>query len=193
MGEQYKRFELLSAKILIVIFICRSVIGWNEITASLNDGIIFHFVYILFGYGGEAIGLTALIMTAFNLWIWKWKPVNVMLARAPILGKKYTGRLKSSYNQEEYDGELTVKQTFLKISVTFKTGESFSDSIMASIEVINGVNRLVYTYINEPKGEIREKSPIHYGTASLRINDTVLEGNYYTDRKTTGSMRFEAE
>ena len=132
-------------------------------------------------------------MTAFNLCLWKWKPVNVMIAKTPILRKKYVGKFKSNCTNQEYDGELTVKQTFLKISVMFKTRESFSDSIMASIEEINGVNRLVYIYINEPRGEIRERSPLHYGTASLRIDGIVLEGDYYTDRQTASSMKFKAE
>lgn len=42
---------------------------------------------------------------------------------------------------------------------------------------------------NKPRVEIQGKSPIHLGTAMLRIENVNLEGNYYTGRDTRGSIQ----
>ena len=72
------------------------------------------------------------------------------------------------------------------LKLKFKTGESSSHSITASIINDNGTQKLIYTYLNSPRAELQ--SPIHYGTVILDIdNPNQLEGNYYTNR---GTKRF---
>ncbi|BAN61872.1 hypothetical protein ANG_1402 [Streptococcus anginosus subsp. whileyi MAS624] len=50
------------------------------------------------------------------------------------------------------------------------------------------LTKLIYTYLNNPSAELQ--CPIDYGTVIID-NPNRLEGNYYTGRKTRGSMRFE--
>lgn len=188
MGKQYKKFGEIYKWVLIVVFIIRCMISMAGIIELWKDAKLFRFGYTLFGYAGEAIGITSLIMLAFNYWLWRLKYINKYISKTPVLFEKYVGTFKSSYDDVVREGELTIRQTFLKINITFRTGESFSDSILASIEEIHGVERLVYTYINEPRGELRDRSPLHYGTASLRIGADDLQGDYYNDRKCVGSM-----
>lgn len=191
MGEQYKKFRNLSVYIAILAFVARSACSWRDISELWENAKMLKLGYTLWGVAGEAILITTLIMTGFNLWFWKYKWVNRLVAKTPVLHKKYTGTFHSSYDDVVRKGELDINQTFLKINVTFITDESFSDSILASIEEIHGAERLVYTYINEPRGELRDKSPLHYGTASLRIFDDSLQGDYYNDRKYAGSMNMK--
>jgi hypothetical protein len=58
----------------------------------------------------------------------------------------------------------------------------------------NQICKLVYTYQNDSNQIMREKSPIHYGTATLDIQEKngkiLLCGDYWTDRKTTGYLSF---
>lgn len=182
------KFGTISKWVLLCVFAIRCLISIEGSMELWNEAKIIDLAYTLFGYAGEAIGITSLIMVAFNYWLWKLKYVNKYIAKTPVLYWKYTGTFKSNYDDVEREGELAVRQTFLKINITFRTGESFSDSILASIEDIHGVDRLVYTYINEPRGELRDRSPLHYGTASLRIGADALQGDYYNDRKYVGSM-----
>ena len=73
------------------------------------------------------------------------------------------------------------------------TGESKSKSLTASIDEVLGEMQLTYCYLNTPKSEFRHRSEIHYGTAMIAISTPQkLEGQYYSDRKTNGDMRFEA-
>ena len=52
---------------------------------------------------------------------------------------------------------------------------------------------LIYTYLNTPRAEIQDRSAIHYGTAMLSIDDPKhLAGNYFTIRKSRGSMDLKA-
>lgn len=192
MGEQYKKFGKISIWLAIVIFIIRSGLSLGDISELVNNSNMVKLSYTLFGFAGESIGISTVIMASFNVSFWKCKYINKYIAKTPVLHKKYSGTFESSYDNKVRSGELYIKQTFLKVTVTFKTGESFSDSILASIEEIHGVERLVYTYINEPRGELRDRSPLHYGTASLRINKNSLQGDYYNDRKFTGSMKMKS-
>ena len=108
------------------------------------------------------------------------------------MANAYDGELKSSYNErKKYKGRLTVKQTFTKISLKYKSDESSSFSIIADIIDDHDVNQLIYTYQNDPKANIQERSPIHHGTAILNIdNIDKIEGNYFTERGTVGYMVF---
>ena len=82
----------------------------------------------------------------------------------------------------------------LSINVVLITGESRSRSISSSIEKIQDEWQLTYCYLNVPNANVRNRSTIHYGTALLCIeNPEEIQGQYFTDRKTTGDMKFQPE
>ena len=145
-------------------------------------------VYDILGYTGDSIAVAAIIMAGYEKIFWKINP----LEKTPVLKKKYWGKIFSTYEQIEKNATLMIKQTLLSISISVITEESKSESICASIEKINGEWKLSYTYLNTPKASVRNRSAIHYGTALLCVdNNKKLEGQYYTDRNTTGDMKFE--
>lgn len=151
---------------------------------------IFELGYSIFGFIGESITVAAFLMFVFNKWAWKWKLIR-LLHSVPILYNRYSGTFVSDYDHKERNGELIINQTFLNISVVFNTAESSSRSITATIDNCDDLQRLIYTYQNEPKGEIQDRSPIHYGTAILDVTKpNEIGGNYYTGRKSRGSMTF---
>mgnify|MGYP004572869597 FL=1 len=89
---------------------------------------------------------------------------------------------------------MTIKQSLLSVVVILKTDESKSKSLSASIDEILGEIQLTYCYLNTPKSAYRDRSEIHYGTATLSIsNPKEIDGQYYTDRKTIGDMHFIAK
>ena len=55
-----------------------------------------------------------------------------------FLFANYVGSFKTDYDQNERNCELTIEQSFTTIKVKFKTGESSSHSITASIINDNG-------------------------------------------------------
>lgn len=184
-----KQFEELIKKamwVLIILFVIRCLVSTKEIIKPFSINI----VYSIFGYAGEAIGLTAIIVVFYNNWGWKYDPTIQM----PVLKKKYSGTIKSNYDSQTYDAKLEIKQSFLKISVILKTQESTSKSIIASVEDVLGEQLLTYTYLNTPMASVRERSAIHYGTAMLSVDNPLeITGTYFTDRKSTGDVQFMPE
>jgi len=182
MKTQYKSFLTKTMWTAIILFVGRCAISWKVLIASPD-------VYTIFGFAGEVIGITAVIMGLYERWFWKYNPFE----KTPVLKKRYTGILKSSYDNTIRKASLEVKQTLLSVHVVFISGESKSKSISASIDEILGENQLTYCYLNTPKSEFRHRSEIHFGTALLCVdNPTSITGQYYTDRKTIGDMEFTA-
>lgn len=193
MKEAFKKFMKLSIWIIVISFVIRCLFAKTEIGDCLKDNAWVVLGYNVFGYVGESIGFATVFMTLFNTVFWKWKWVSKVFDM-PVLAQTYTGTCVSDWQGEntQYDGILYIKQTFLNVSIIFKSGESRSFSILSSIETECGMKKIVYIYQNEPKAELTDRSSMHKGTAELWIEDTgALNGNYYTCRKTKGSMNFK--
>ncbi len=193
MKESYRKFNTYSIWVAIIIFGICCFIAKTDISDCLKGNSWGVLGYNVFGYAGEAVGITTVLMTLFNTIIWKWKWVS-KIVDMPVLAKKYTGTFVSDWQGEnkQYDCSLDIKQSFLNVSIIFKTGESRSYSVLSSIETQDDRKRIVYIYQNEPRAELADRSAIHKGTAELWIEESgELTGNYYTGRKTRGSMNFK--
>ncbi len=173
----------------VIIFILRCIPSMKELLGLWDEGAFWKLLYTLFGYIGEAIAVGFVVIKLFDLWIWKYLS---KIHGIPVLAQTYEGEISSSYNDSKtYRGILTIKQTFSKISVKYKSDESSSFSVVAAIIDSYDVNRLIYTYQSDPNANIQERSPIHHGTAILNVdNVNKIEGNYFTERGTVGHMVF---
>jgi hypothetical protein len=192
MEEQNKKFVSLSIWVSIIAFAIRCLISRVELVVDLSQNHYGSFIYNLYGYAGEAILLSGLFMWAYDKYLWKIRPFS-WVAKTPILGKHYSGKYISSYKEMTGVAELFVSQTFLHISVRMKTGESTSRSFNSTIKEINDTIWLVYNYQNDPKANLQDNSPIHYGTAIFDLCDGVenIQGTYFTGRQTKGDLIFK--
>lgn len=192
MDENAKKFVSISIWLTAILLLVRILISWTDVKNMWEAGHLLILCYNFFGFIGEAIGIAAIIMAIFNKWAWKWKWL-CWTHDMPVLANKYNGTFISDYDGIKRLGEIAIDQTFLKVSILLKTDESSSRSLTASFSKVQSVQYLVYTYQNDPRAEIQDRSSIHYGTTMLNIsNPMILEGNYYTSRKSRGSMKFEA-
>lgn len=183
MTKQQQEIVKIGVWSTVILFVIRCGISWKEILIGVS-------VYDLFGYAGEAIGFSVLIVGLYEKVLWRINPFE----KTPKLAKRYVGILKSSYDNIERSASLEIKQTLMSVHVTLLTDESKSNSLSASIDEILGEMQLTYCYLSTPKSKYRYRSQIHYGTAILSVaNPTDLAGQYYTDRKTCGDMTFTAE
>ena len=179
MTKIQSRFINKSIWIAIIVFCLRCCFSWNNFS-----------LYNIFGYAGQAVSISTLIIIAYEKWFWKYDPSE----KTPVLKKRYRGKLYSTYDENEREATLEIKQSFLSINVIFATEESKSKSIVASIDKIQDEWQLTYCYLNVPKANVRDRSGIHYGTAWFCIeNPKEIQGQYFTDRKTTGDMKFTSE
>lgn len=179
-----KRINSLLSKgmwVSVVLFVGRCLLSLDEIKEGIS-------IYSLFGFASEAISIATIITVCYEKWLWRFDP----FCKIPHIAGRYNGKMLSSYDGIEREVEVVIQQSMLSVEVRLKTDESFSRSISGSIEEIFGSNELIYTYLNEPNANIRDRSAIHFGTATFVINEKKkLCGKYYSDRKTSGEIRLE--
>lgn len=145
----------------------------------------------------KTISINAFIWLLFVNWAWKWKIWYPWLVPFPNLSGEWEGLLKSNWKEKSLDPiptEVKISQTFFNVQVKIKTGESRSHSTGASFDIDKdrGLQQLFYSYINTPKASVRNRSEIHYGTTLLTFEGfkvTEMEGEYWTDRETTGEIK----
>ena len=180
MKDQQKKLINICVWSAVFLFAIRCAISWKDVIAGLS-------LYDLFGYASEAISVAVIFSGIYEKILWRFMPFE----KTPKLAKHYEGTLKSNYDNIERKASLEIKQTLLSVHITLVTEESKSKSISSSIDDVLGEMQLTYCYLNTPKAEYRKRSEIHYGTATLSItNQRSLEGQYYTDRATSGDMMF---
>jgi len=157
------------------------------------DSIDFHKAIT---HVSTTISINIIIWMLFIAWTWKWKIFYPWLVPFPNLSGDWAGTIKSNWKEKELEPipiEVSITQNFFNIQVRIKTKESRSYSIGASFDIDNerGFQQLFYTYLNTPKAGVRERSEIHYGSTILNFDGfkvTKMDGEYWTDRETTGEI-----
>lgn len=194
MSEPLKKFLQISLWVAMIAFAIRCIVSWKSLNAAQTNEAWASLSYSLLGYAGEAAVVTALVMAVFEKWVWKWKPLNAITGGMPVLASCYSGSIISAYDHVKRDAQLLIKQSYLNISIVLKTKESSSSSVAATFLNLNEDPELIYQYRNEPRADLTSESPMHYGTAILKVrNPDFISGNYYTSRKTVGTMEFSKE
>lgn len=139
---------------------------------------------------GKVVAVTSLITITYIYHVWRYNP----LEKCPVLCKSYDGVITPTCDSVPRKATITIKQNLISVNITLQTEESKSISISSCIDKVYNETQLVYTYRNNPNAEVRERSQIHYGTVILCIdNVNEISGQYFTDRKTTGDMKFQAK
>lgn len=151
---------------------------------------------------GVAVAVNMAVLTAFNLWIWRWSIWQGWFVKRPHLWGDWGVAIESHW-EDPATGErpnpisatFSINQTHAAIHVRLQTPESKGDLISAKI-IDNGDGRYKLTgiYRNEPDLQVRDRSPIHNGAFVLEVegdpnSPTALMGHYWTDRLTKGEMK----
>ena len=148
--------------------------------------------------------LTLAVLTS-SLWLfdkhlWKTWPVNLFCKRPNLTGT-WQVSLQSSYvdpktseHASAVKGYAAVRQTFSSISLRLMTEQADSFLITGSFDVqSDGVAYLYGIYQSDPTILLRSSvSEIHYGSFKYRVlgnPPSELNGHYWTDRNTSGSIR----
>lgn len=162
-------------------------------------------IWALIKAAASAAGLTLLLEGfVFKKLIWRKIPhvFYPWLTSIPYIGGTWKGTLISDFikpngdSVEPIETEIKIIHDIDKIYVRLKTDQSYSSSLVSDVYIDQAqIRYLIYTY-NNNVDENRNTNPQHDGTARLRINhnkkgELVLEGHYFTNRKTTGKMTFE--
>ncbi|MGY6502199.1 MAG: Cap15 family cyclic dinucleotide receptor domain-containing protein [Acidimicrobiales bacterium] len=146
------------------------------------------------------MGLTIVLLGAYDRWLWKLGPLR-KLQKQPVLHGVWKGSLQTAWCNPE-TGEvpgpievyLVVRQTCSSIAFSMCTSESRSQTVSAALEDSeSGAWVMSGTYLNTPQLLHQDRSRVHRGSAVLEVHrgtNVIVEGSYWTDRDSKGSIRF---
>lgn len=154
------------------------------------------------------VTIDVVAIVVFVKWLWRWKwlhrrlgPFGPLLP-SPDLNGTWLGEIRSDWVDERtgekippIPGMLTVRQSFFHISCVMQTEEMRSDSYAEGflIDDERQIRQLAYSYQSRPRSSVRKRSTPHDGTTVFDVIesfDRKLKGRYWTERKTTGEMKF---
>lgn len=148
------------------------------------------------------VGAITLFVAFFNKYLWSWKIFRGWYVRRPDLRGTWLVEIKSSWVNpatgktiDPIFGYAVIRQSLTSLSLRLMTKESKSVLVAYSIDHQEDEDlfKLVGVYRNEPKIELQGvRSEIHHGAFALEIHGTPvyeLQGHYWTDRGTKGSMQ----
>lgn len=146
-------------------------------------------------------GVTWFAWEVFKKWLWKLPFLQGWLVKIPNLNGEWSGKLRSTWidpNTHQATAPIstqaTIKQTLTDITIDLVTNEMESRSVLADVscDVQRGIAEVKYIYLSEPEATVKERSAIHYGAAKLVVKrpktGLQLKGEYWTGRKTTGTI-----
>lgn len=189
---------MMLSRIHISSFIGLTIVVW--LIALWAQGMPVLSVAFLKPFG-IVVGTISVVVGIFNRYAWAWPVFRGWYVRRPDIRGTWEVEIHSSWvdpkTGERIDPIIAyavVQQTLLKLSLRLMTHESRSILIAHSIEQEqDGLFRLAGIYRNEPRIEFQGvRSEIHHGAFTLEIHGQpvdLLEGHYWTDRETRGSMR----
>ena len=181
----------------------------NQITAFLALSILY-WVALLLIKGtpvtvelllpfGTVVTCVSLSLLAFDRWLWKLSLFRGWLIKRPVLGGVWRAEIRSDWISTETGKTLppipcymVVRQTASALTFRLITRESRSETVSAGIEdCADGTYEVNCAYRNRPRAEFRHRSEVHYGAFLLTaegLRPAHLEGDYWTDRKTIGTL-----
>jgi len=147
-----------------------------------------------------ACGILVLLLAAFDNWLWHIPVLQGSFVKRPYLGGTWRVEFQTSWIDPSTGntpgplaGFMIVRQTYSDITMTFFTRESSSQFVADELTVGPDGRFVVFAvYQNEPKAQVRHRSPIHYGALKMIVQGsppTGIEGVYWTDRLTRGDIR----
>jgi hypothetical protein len=148
------------------------------------------------------IGILTILFLIFDRWLWKLSFFYPWFVSMPNLSGAWKGQIISTWIDKKtgqqispIDAVLIIYQTYSSLNLRMITKESKSDLLSGNFIQNNvGPQKIAGIYNNIPNILVRERSPIHYGGLLLEIHkgkNTILEGEYWTDRDTKGVLKFE--
>lgn len=150
------------------------------------------------------VGIVMGVSVIFNRHAWSWRIFRGWYVKRPDLRGTWRVEIASDWRNPETGlgiapivAYAAVTQTLTSLSFRLMTRESKSALIAHCINLEEDqYYRLTGIYRNEPRIELQGvRSDIHHGAFTLEAHGcpvVSLEGHYWTDRGTRGSMKLSA-
>ncbi len=116
----------------------------------------------------------------------------------PDLRGTWKGRIESSWHDPKtgrgvppIEAYYVIRQAGSVLRIRLLTRDARSDLLVGRVFVdTDGQPVVTGVYRNEPGPVPGEGSPVHHGAILVGVKDGRLQGTYWTDRDTHGTLRF---
>lgn len=140
-----------------------------------------------------------LVVMAFDFWLWKMPFLQGWFVKRPIIDGTWKVEIRSNWINPTtkapippIEAYMVIRETFSTLSLRLLTEESGSELVGTEIVcAADGLYCVSGVYRNEPRYQVRDRSPIHYGAVWLKVitePTKSLRGHYWTDRNTAGEI-----
>jgi len=156
---------------------------------------------------GSVVGVLAFVAVTFDRVLWRMRWLHGWFVRRPDLRGTWKVKLRSDWIDPTKGTQgppitcfMGVTQTFSTLQMHLMTPESESWLVAEAIcPARSGTGyEIAGVYTNKPGLDLRgERSEIHFGAIALNTHGPeqrpdVIDGEYWTDRKTSGRMELSA-
>jgi hypothetical protein len=185
----------MTAERYIKAIIYVAVLAWTVVLYLNHEAIHASWLQPL----STVVTVVLYAVMAFDLWLWKIPFLHGWFVKRPVIEGSWKVEIRSNWKDPAtgtgippVEGYMVVRQTFSTLSLRLLTAESSSE--LVGTEIVCSADGLYSdsgVYRNEPRFEVRDKSPIHYGAVWLKIIDEPPKkvlGHYWTDRESAGEM-----
>jgi hypothetical protein len=183
---------ILLRTIVIAVLLVFMVGSWIT-TGAPNTSLLSFF--------SAAVFVCTLVLFAWDRWLWKLRLIQATTGVTRDLSGTWEATLESLWidpatgtKPEPKTVYVVIRQTSSRATVTLISDESKSKSSIARVIKEDDSWLLHYVYSNEPRLELRARSPIHHGSGVLSAVGNPVErisGGYWTDRDSKGSLRLK--
>jgi hypothetical protein len=183
----------------VTVFLAVAAAVWGALLVL--QGTQVHAAWM--GPLGSVVGVLMLLLAGFDKWLWRLKFLYPWFVDVPNINGTWKGELVSTWTDPKtgqhvppIEVYLLVKQTFSTLQMRMMTKESASELLAGAIIKEGTTVTATGLYRNIPKLNHRDRSPIHYGGILVHVQGIDaegglrLEGQYWTDRKTDGTLLF---
>jgi len=154
---------------------------------------------LLSGFGrglGTSLTAVGVIFYAFYRWAWRWSWIARAMKKPLVFGV-WVGMLRSDFGKNDVPIELpivfVIRQNFLSIHITSFTQRQEGESRVEVLITNSRSETTVLAYVFELMQPYAGATTKTSGTGELKLqgNGTELNGNYWTNSPTHGSLRLK--
>ena len=167
----------------------------NKLTALITIFLTF-ILFMILQPGDDPLALVRIasivavvvlvLILIYTHFLWKIEPFSRFHKVIDISGT-WVGKLPVS-SEKEIHLEMRVRQYYDEVKVSITTDHNFSESLVTRIVNESDGNRLYVIYKCKPTTKVESKADIDYGSLILRLDEDILEGEYFNSRNMSGHI-----
>lgn len=167
----------------------------NKITALLTVFLTF-ILFIILQPGDDPLvwiriastvaAIVIVLVVLYTHFLWRVQPFKRFHRIIDINGK-WVGKLPVG-EDKELPIEVKIKQFYDDVIVEVKADNNHSESLVTRIVNEPEGSKIYIVYKCKPNKKVESKKDIDYGTMILRMDEDILEGEFFNSKNIVGTI-----